>query len=309
MKTESGYPKNINGYAYVYETLGMTTIITPQAFTDPSDTSSGHYYLSTSTGAQGGYFDGRYMYQSFIKFCYNKEKNDNVYVYENGRNETYNIVKIVKWDTWTHQIVAEKQYGGDVTATNWDTYIGSNSVWLNHANDMTVIDGSLVIVNNNPNYNKLTYLNADTLEYEKTEEISIGLWGIDYNNSKNRYILGKAGEMGFYIFTPGWFDTFGFGSSMKYCEGHESGSGYTKQTICCDDKYIYCLYYGNGKNSPETDAIIVYDWSGNFVTFIEADFGSAEPENITVANGIIYITAIEDGSAKVYRIYKMEVAE
>jgi len=310
VKTGSGYPQKISGTARVYETLEMQTIDTPQAFTDPSDTSSGNYYSSANTGAQGGYFDGRYMYQSFIKFCYNKEKIDNVYVYENGRNEAYNIVKIVKWDTWTHQVVAEKVFGGNVTATNWDEYISSNSVWLNHANDMTIVDGSLLIANNNPNYTTVTYLDADTLEYEKKEEIDVALWGIDYNSTKDRYLLGKAGEMGFYIFKPGWLGgDFGIGSSMDYYEGHESATGYTKQTICCDDKYIYCLYYGNGTNSPATDAVIVYDWSGNFVTFIETDFDNAEPENVTVANGVMHITAVSGNSVKVYRISNMEVME
>ena len=68
---------------------------------------------------------------------------------------------------------------------------------------------------------------------------------------------------------------------------------------------MYCVYYGNGTNklTGETDftkdAIFVYNWEGEFVTFIEFDLGDEhEPENISIVDGVIYVG---DGA----RLYKL----
>ena len=77
-------------------------------------------------------------------------------------------------------------------------------------------------------------------------------------------------------------------------KGSERVEGYTKQGICCDDEYIYFLYY-------KLNAVAIYDWDGNFVTLIYFDV-LGEPENISVVNGTIYVACGESGIATLYKL-------
>jgi hypothetical protein len=54
------------------------------------------------------------------------------------------------------------------------------------------------------------------------------------------------------------------------------------------------------------NVITVYDWEGNFVTIIELNVGSIEPENISVVNGEIFVTC-HSGGAKIFRIKQIAV--
>jgi hypothetical protein len=75
------------------------------------------------------------------------------------------------------------------------------------------------------------------------------------------------------------------------------------QGIGSDDNYVYCVLY-------EPNVIIVYDWYGNYVSIIElgTDFFGQEPENISVIDDTIYVTAVESGAC-LYKIDASALAE
>lgn len=68
--------------------------ITVPEYTSSNPDIEGNYYGS-STGMQGGCFDGRFFYQSFVKYCYNQ---NTAYDNYNHINNEKNIVVIVKYD-------------------------------------------------------------------------------------------------------------------------------------------------------------------------------------------------------------------
>lgn len=246
--------------------------------------SEGNYY-GEGTGMQGGYFDGRYFYQSFVKYCYN---DGDAYTNYHGVNNAKNIVKIVKYDIIARKVVAESEAMDN----------------LNHVNDITYNSNTkqLIICNSTGNTKVISILNPDTLAFIEAKRLSVDIYAIDYHAKTEQYIVGIAGTSKFAIANA---DLTSF---SDYLGGDAVSGEYAKQTLCCDDNYVYCLYYGNGTYHT-TDVILVYDWSGNLVTTIEVDFGEEEPENISVVNGALFVGTGKANKAYFYNIAELNVAE
>lgn len=168
---------------------------------------------------------------------------------------------------------------------------------LNHINDITYNPktGQLVICNNAGYTNRISFLNANTLEYEGYQDLSVPIYAIEYHIVTNQYIIGISGTTTFAIANAD------FTEISSQLGGNALADEYTKQTLCCDDDYVYCLYFGNGTDHS-TDLILVYDWDGNLVTQIEVDFNDEEPENISIYNGALFIGTGKGSKAYFYNI-------
>ena len=233
-------------------------------FTKEHPDAEGNYY-GPHTGCQGGCFEGRYYYQSFLKYCYNDGEQ---YANSLHVNNKKCIVRIVKYDVEQGKVVG----------------ISKEIDCLNHINDMTYypVKNQLVACNNRGNKNVISYLNADTLEYEGSQTLEYELYAIDYHAKTNRYILGISGTTRIVITD----DTFAPLSEVVVDE--EMRRDYTKQNICCDDTYIYCLYSGK-RHAKDRYRIFVYTWEGEFVTMIRGQDLTCELENASIYEGALFV--------------------
>lgn len=283
MNTKLTLSHSLAGTSSLVAEISAPVIKVPE-YTKENPDAEGNYYGS-ATGMQGGCFNGRYYYQAFVKYCYNQ---DVAYQDYHQVNNAKNIVVIVKYDVISKKIVA----------------ISEEMDNLNHINDMTYNSkiGQLVICNNIGNTQRISYLNADNLKYAGYKDLSVNLYAIEYHASTDQYILGISGYTTFAIADSDF-------KTISAQLGGTSPSGeYTKQTLCCDDTYIYCLYYGNGTYHT-TDLIMVYDWDGNLVTIIEVDFDNQEPENVSVCNGALFVATGESNNAYLYNISDVIASE
>lgn len=263
--------------------IPVPEIAVPEYTVDNKDT-EGNYY-GTGTGMQGGHFDGRYYYQSFVKYCYNDSES---YASTHYVNNAKNIVVIVKYDMIARKVVATSEEMNN----------------LNHVNDITYNSktNQLVICNGTGNTKTISFLDASTLAFVDFKKLSVDIYAIEYHAETNQYILGIGGTNQFAIANAD------FTEISEYSGGILAATEYTRQTLCCDDNYVYCLYFGNG-TYHSTDLIIVYDWTGNLVTTIEVDFGNQEPENISVVNGALFVGTGKSDKAYFYNISELKIVE
>ncbi|MBQ8357440.1 MAG: hypothetical protein IJX39_06485 [Clostridia bacterium] len=207
-------------------------------------------------GFQGGCSDGkRYYYQTVMHY----ELSD----------RTKDYARIAKIDLSTGQVV---QWSRDLS--------------LDHANDMTYHPGTnrLIVCNNKPHPNRLTLLNADTLEPTKTAELPFAIYSIDYNPTRDLYAVGLSGTREFRL----------LGADFKPLDDRvfrctHLTDRHTKQGVCVDDNLIYFIMWdGKHKDMEDFQSVIaVYDWDGAFRGLIEFDVGKQEPENLSIVNGKI----------------------
>lgn len=211
---------------------------------------------------QGGYTDGKYFYQAFLRP-------------DIQSGEVENEVIIVKYDMETETVVKE-----------------SEILKLNHCNDITYNPKveKLIICNATGRKNIVSIMNPDTLELDGEVDLGFEIFSINYNEKRNQYVVGIAGGQSFRLLDEN-FQTIG-----EIYDPTTRTVGYTTQGNCADDEYIYFLLYNN-------NVINVYDWNGNFVSWIKLDIpNNIEPENISVVGNTFYIGAV--GSP--HRVYKVE---
>lgn len=211
-----------------------------------------------SKTVQGGYTDGKYHYQAFIRK-------------DTASNEQNNVDVIVKTDLAT----------GEVVKT-------SGPLPLNHANDITYnpkID-RLVVVHNNPNRTHVSLIDPETLELVETKKIPYSIYCIEYNETRDQYVVGLSGGQSF-TFLDGNLKRI---SSVKAAKPTPRTNGYTTQGVTADDNYIYFVLYNQ-------NVITVYDWDFNFVTLIEMDLGKVEPENLSIVGNDLYVITTGGGAA------------
>ena len=164
-----------------------------------------------------------------------------------------------------------------------------------HANDATY----------NPYTNRLIVGNTktiwiydgDTLDFIESIELAHTTSRISYCAERHTYILGS-----YYFYD----DSFTY--TNKYFKGSLStlsgGISLTSQGTTCDDTFIYSLVF-NGSSGAYNAYIGVYDWYGNLVAFVTVLIpGSFEPENISVVNGKLYISACS--TQPVATLYEVE---
>ncbi|MBE6585816.1 MAG: hypothetical protein E7645_04725 [Ruminococcaceae bacterium] len=216
---------------------------------------------SQCTTKQGGWTDGTYYYQLFIKK-------------DTASDEKNNIVKLVKYDLTT----------GEVVKTSED-------LGLNHANDLTYNPkrNIFVAVHNNPNRKKVSIIDPDTFEVVDTVTLGCKIFSLDYNEVRDQYIIGVAGGQTFRFLDA----DFQFVSETVY-QPTSLSKGYTTQGVTCDDKYIYFVLYNQ-------NCLTVYDWDGNFITYVQLNI-SGEPENLSIVGNDIYISSAHGDGAHIFKI-------
>jgi hypothetical protein len=164
---------------------------------------------------------------------------------------------------------------------------------LNHCNDITYNPkrGLFVVCHNNPYRTKLSYVDPETLTVVGTETIGNSIYSIDYNPTTDRYVVGLSGGQSFCILDAD------FKVVSRVNDPTPRTKGYTTQGVTSDDRYIYFVLYHKSPN-----VITVYDWDGKFVTLIELDIGTIEPESIAIVRHEIYIFCGLSGEGRLYRI-------
>lgn len=213
---------------------------------------------------QGGCTDGKYLYQSL--------ENHNL-----ANHESY----INKYDLSTNKLVKT-----------------SKSIQLDHSNDLTYNSktNQIVVVHNAPNRTKISFLDADTLEYISTKTISFSIFSLGYNATTDRYVIGISGGQDFAILDSE------FNLVKQY---QANNTGYTTQGLECNDKFIYFVQYNE-------NVIMIYDWDGNFISQVELNIdASNEPENISLIGDVFYVGCNNEISigGDVYKVIIKEVSK
>ena len=196
---------------------------------------------NVSTTSQGGYTDGTYHYQLFIKK-------------DTENNEENNIVRLVKCDLATGEVVQI-----------------SDPLPLNHANDLTynAKRGLFVAVHNNPHRKWVSLIDPETLTVVETVKMDTKIYSIAYNQARDQYVVGLSGGQTF-CFLDADFNRV---DDVVY-QPTDQTEGYTTQGAACDENFIYFVLY-------KENAITVYDWDGQFVTLIKlAVSGEPENLNV-----------------------------
>lgn len=138
-----------------------------------------------------------------------------------------------------------------------EVILSNTSVSYTHANDMTYCskDGYLYIAHGSENNTKVSKVNRISLELVETFTIGSGIWSIAYNEVDDLWIVGISGGYYFTIYDSNW-------SLVYRLRPANAPVGYVKQSICCDDNYIYGIYW----DSINKGGIInVITWNGMFV--------------------------------------------
>lgn len=238
------------------------------------------WYMPDDEGyrvSQGACSDGEYAYFSMVKP--DGTMVDGVY---------HDTVRIYKVDMETLEVVGKS---GDIHTQH------SNSMCYNAKLD------KIVIAFCGPEYNKVGIVDAQTLLLEEVVEIPVGAIAIDYNATRDQYVIWKEG----------WFDIAILDADfnlVKEFPGVDSLLGI--QNIHCDDERIYMLSSGCVQD-PGKEAIMCYDWDGNYIgvyrIVIQERDGSismnvGETETLLIHNGEFYIDFnVRDGCT----VYKLDI--
>ena len=218
--------------------------------------------LPRNNNAQGGCSDGTYYYQVFL-------------YRDNDSGQEHNEVRIAKYDVASGEIVKT-----------------SNNLWLHHANDMTYNPkiNKLILCNNAPHRNWLSVIDPDTLELQRTVELSVDVFGISYNEARDAYAVGLSFGKSFCV-----LDNEFRVVENSHREPSPLTAHFVNQGICSDDGYIYFAFWDavTLRENPEKfqSAIAVYRWEGEYVGQIYFDIGTSEPENISFHQGKLWLLA------------------
>ena len=228
--------------------------------------------LETNKNIQGGCSDGeKYYYQVFMRR-------------EDVFNQEHNEVRIAKIDMETLEIVKL-----------------SRNLWLHHANDITYNPktNKLIVCNNKPHRNWLTVLDPETLEMERTIELSVEIFGITYNEKRDIYAAGISFGKSFCMLDA----SFRVIDDKIYAPSPLT-ERYTNQGIGSDDDFIYFAFWDAKtlRDDPENfqSTVAAYRWNGEFAGFIDFDIGPREPENISSHKGKLLLVAGDHGTMRCY---------
>lgn len=216
--------------------------------------------------AQGACTDGKYIYIIL----------ENQNTGGNGYQKESHYGKIFKLDVETLKTVKV-----------------SEPILIDHGNDCTYNSDTneIVITHNAPNYKCISYVDADTLELKKTDKSNVyNMYAIAYSSTYKKYVVGLSGTYDYAVFAAG--------ETPKRYRGRNTG--YTKQGMDCDDKYIYFIQY-------KENVITVHDWTGNYIRTIKILNVSDEPEAIFFIGDQLYMTSYRGGSGGGANIYKIDL--
>lgn len=160
---------------------------------------------------------------------------------------------------------------------------------LDHGNDMTYNPntGLLIVANNKPNYSRLTFIDPETLEVAGTHQLDQSIYAIAYSESRDQYVIGLSSGYNFAIL-DGDFNEIAFFSGEN--------TGLVRQGVACDDRYIYFPQSSDGENP---NAVMVYDWEGNFVNRLAIRGSFQEVESAFFVEDELYL-AFNAGGSYVY---------
>lgn len=162
-----------------------------------------------------------------------------------------------------------------------------------HCNDMTVNPdkGELIAVHNSPDRTKISIFDLETMTFKEYKTLTLEIYSMSYDPFEKCYWVGIS---------------YGYNFAKLDLDFNQVGdiyvgkdTGYTKQGMDVDSKYIYFAQY-------KTNCIIVYDKQGNYVKQIDFSVSSAEAENICHIGDTFYIgyyTTPRGG-----KLYKMEIS-
>ena len=159
----------------------------------------------------------------------------------------------------------------------------SEPLQIDHANDMTYNPktGQLIVVHNAPNKKKISFVDPETLTVTGTGEVPNKIFSMQYNESRDRYVVGLSGGQNFAILD----------SDFKTVKKFEvESTGYTTQGVDADDDFIYFVQYNE-------NVVVIYTWDGERVAVVPLKITGCEPENIFHANGTFYVGCAAGGHA------------
>lgn len=153
-----------------------------------------------------------------------------------------------------------------------------------HANDMTYNPESncLYLAHGKTQGTTLTVISCNNMEVVKDITIPVGAGAITYNASRKMYAVSQGGTTLHFL-----DESFHVVKSFD----RETASGYTAQGMGSDDSYIYFPMSGTSDN-----IIVVYDWSGEYVTTLSLNTAS-ESETLFYTNGRYYLNFMSSGAA------------
>lgn len=125
-----------------------------------------------------------------------------------------------------------------------------------HANDMTYCskDGYIYIAHGSENNATISKVNRHTLKEVEKFTIGSGIWSIAYNEVDDIWVCGISGGYYFTVFDSNW-------ELLYRLRPENSPYGYVKQSITCDENYIYAGYYRSNKKGC---LVYVFTWNGMF---------------------------------------------
>lgn len=146
---------------------------------------------------------------------------------------------------------------------------------LDHVNDMTYNNrtSQVVIACGENNKQTICLVNADYLRgntdylYMLKRYISCRTSTIAYNATLNQYVVEVTNSQGHFCFLDSRFNL------IKNCKSSDNLSGFGRQSLYCDNNYIYSLYGAkNPTDSTIQNVIGIYDWNGNLVKEVNLNF-------------------------------------
>lgn len=148
----------------------------------------------------------------------------------------------------------------------WQVTARSASLPLHHGNDITYNPrtGKLVAVHCYGRPNDVSFIDPETLEITDTREYFHSVYGIAYNPARDQYVMAIRGGYDFAIFDSQF-------ELLRYVKGVDTR--FVKQGIDCDDNYIYFA-------TSEENAIVCYDWTGQYRGVFAVKGCDREAENI-----------------------------
>nr|MBQ4140232.1 hypothetical protein [Clostridia bacterium] len=161
-----------------------------------------------------------------------------------------------------------------------------------HSNDMTVNTetGELIAVHNSPDRKMISIYDLETMTLKEKKTLTLDIYSMAYDPFEQCYWVGIS---------------YGYNFAKLDLEFNQVGdiyvgkeTGYTKQGMDVDSKYIYFAQY-------KTNCIIVYNKEGKFIKQIDLSVQSTEAENICHVGDTFYIGYYTSSSGG--RLYKAKI--
>lgn len=183
-----------------------------------------------------------------------------------------------------------------VDPSNWEVLQISDPLPLDHGNSITYLPDSneLLVANLDPDPMLVSWVNASTLKYIKTEKISYSVSSLAWSQARQQFA--GAGSSKVMLMIDKNLDI------VKSFNG--LASNYTNQGYVVDDDYVYIV-------SNSGNAIHVCDWEGHWIETIDITVESRfEMESLISFGTDMHYTTFINSGADIYstifyqRLYK-----